>query len=85
MAKPARKLHISQIKHLGKKRKNNPAIGLVSNQTEPFSKPEMKQYNFDPHLSPELNLDPKRAKIEKIIDQGLSKNASLKEAKAALK
>ena len=81
MGKLARKLDISQIKHLRKKRKNNPAIGLVSNQTEPL-KEEKKTYNFDPHISPELRFDSKRAKIEKIIDKGLS--GSSESAKVAL-
>ena len=82
MRKPARKVDITQFKHKKKKRKNNPPIGLVSNKTEPL-KAEKKKYAFDEHLSPELKFGPKRAKIEKIIDQGLS--GSCEEAKVALK
>ena len=81
MGKPARKIDITQIKHKKKKRKNNPPIGLVSNKTEPL-KIEKKKYAFDEHISPELKFDPKRAKIEKIIDKGLS--GSTEEAKVAL-
>ncbi len=82
MEKSVRKIDITQIKHDKKKRKNNPSVGLVSNKTEPL-KAEKKKYVFDEHLSPELQFDPKRAKIEKIIDQGLS--GSAEEAKLALK
>ena len=82
MRKPPRKRDIAQIKHPRKKRKNNPAIGLVNSKTEPL-KAEKKKYAFDPHISPELKFDPKKAKLEKIINKGLS--GSEAEAKAALK
>lgn len=82
MGKPARKIDITQFKHKKKKRKNNPSIGLVSNETEPLKVEEKKEYTFDEHLSPELKFDPKRAKIENIIDKGLS--GSEIEAKIAL-
>ena len=81
MSKPKRKIDITQIKHPKKKRKNNPAVGLVNSKTEPM-KSEKKKYAFDKHLSPELKFDSRRAKIEKIIDQGLS--GSEKESKASL-
>ena len=82
MGKPSRKIDITQFKHKKKKRKNNPPIGLVSNETEPLRVEKKKKYAFDEHLSPELNFDSKRAEIEKIIDRGLS--GSEQEAKIAL-
>ena len=36
MSKPARKIDITQIKHPKKRRKNNPAVGLVNSKTEPY-------------------------------------------------
>ena len=72
MGKPLRKTDITQIKHLKKKRKNNPAIGLVTNKTEPLKEPEKKQYAFDPHAQPTIEFDFKRTQVEKIIEQGLS-------------
>jgi len=82
MRKLARKIDITQFKHKKKTRKNNPLVGLVSNKTEPLKTEKKKKYVFDEHLSPELQFDPKRAKIENIIDQGLS--GSKQEAKTAL-
>ncbi len=82
MGKPARKIDITQFKHKKKKRKNNPPIGLVSNETEPLKVEKKKKYAFDEHLSPELKFDSKRGEIEKIIDKGLS--GSEQEAKTAL-
>ena len=82
MGKPIRKIDITQFKHKKKKRKNNPLIGLVSNKTEPLKVEKKKKYAFNEHLSPELQFDPKRAEIEKIIDKGLS--GSEQEAKIAL-
>ena len=82
MGKPARKIDITQFKHKKKKRKNNPPIGLISNETEPLKIAEKKKYAFDETLPPELQFNPKRVKVEKIIDKGLS--GSEKEAKIAL-
>jgi len=82
MRKLARKIDITQFKHKKKTRKNNPLVGLVSNKTEPLKTEKKKKYVFDEHLSPELQFDPKRAKIENIIDQGLS--GSEQEAKMTL-
>ena len=81
MKKVKRKIDIEQNKYR-KKRKNTPQIGLVKNSTEPLYKEERNRYTYDYHLSPELKFDSKRAKIEKIIDNGLS--GSEKEAKEAL-
>ena len=82
MGKSARKIDITQFKHKKKNRKNNPSSGLVSNKTEPLKAEKKKKYTFDCHLSPELKFDPKRAEIEKIIDEGLS--GSEQSAKTAL-
>ena len=82
MRRPTRKIDITQFKHKKKKRKNNPSIGLVNNATEPLKDEKKKKYVFDCHISPELKFDPKRAEIEKIIDEGLS--GSEQSAKTAL-
>ena len=74
VTKTQRKVEITQLKHKKKRRRNNPSIGLVSEQTEPVQKVEKKTYKYDKHLSPELQFDSKRAEIEKIIDNGLSGN-----------
>ena len=84
MGKPARKLDISQIKHLRKKRKNNPAIGLIDSKTEPL-KVEKKQYTFDPHISPEQQSDPIREKIKKIIPKLSGSNKERESALEKLK
>ena len=83
MNKPKRKIELTQIKHLNKKRKNNPSSGLVNNKTEPFIVEKKKKYFFDEHLSPELHFDTKRLQLENTISEGLS--GSEKEAKLALK
>ena len=82
MGKPGKKVEITQLKHKKKRRKNNPSIGLVNNKTEPLKVEEKRKYNFDPHLSPELKFDFKRADVEKIIDTGLS--GSVEDAMTAL-
>ena len=81
MKKAQRKIDIEHNKHK-KKRKNNPSAGLVSNETDPLRPQLTNKYTYDYHLSPELKFDRKRAKIEKIIDRGIS--GSEKDAKEAL-
>ena len=44
---------IEQYDHAGKKRVNNPPVGLVSEDTEPY-KDSRKTYEYDPHLDPQL-------------------------------
>lgn len=44
---------IEQYDHADKKRLNNPPVGLVSEDTEPY-KESMKTYEYDPHLDPQL-------------------------------
>ena len=48
-----RKIDI-EVNKYKKKRKNNPAAGLVSEETEPLEVVKKKKYSYDPHLSPEL-------------------------------
>jgi len=47
------KKDIEQYDHSDKKRLNNPPVGLVSQNTEPYSM-EKKMYEYDPHLDPQL-------------------------------
>jgi adenine-specific DNA-methyltransferase len=51
-AKP-HKRPIEQYDHKGKKRVNNPPVGLVTPQTDPIL-PTHKTYGYDPHLDPQL-------------------------------
>jgi adenine-specific DNA-methyltransferase len=44
---------IEQYDHAGKKRLNNPPVGLVSEDTEPYED-SRKTYEYDPHLDPQL-------------------------------
>ncbi len=44
---------IEQYNHKGKKRANNPPVGLVTPQTDP-PVPSRKGYVYDPHLDPQL-------------------------------
>jgi adenine-specific DNA-methyltransferase len=44
---------IEQYDHADKKRLNNPPVGLVSQDTEPY-KESRKTYEYDPHLDPQL-------------------------------
>ena len=44
---------IKQYEHAGKKWLNNPPVGLVSENTEPYSTAK-KTYKYDPHLDPRL-------------------------------
>ena len=73
---------IEIYKHKAQKRKNNPQAGLVTSERD-SPQVKTKAYRYDSHLDPELNFDPKRARFEEIIQQGLS--GSHEEAKFALK
>ena len=44
---------IEQYDHASKKRLNNPPVGLVSEDTEPYQE-SRKAYEYDPHLDPQL-------------------------------
>lgn len=70
-----------QYKHTGKERINNPPVGLVTPETD--KETGKKQYTYDPHIDPALQLDSQRSQIEKIIDNGLTAN-TLEEAESAL-
>ena len=72
---------IEQYDHKGKKRTNNPPVGLVTPETDK-DKPA-KKYAYDPHIDPALQFDSKRSQIEKIIDGGIGAK-TIEEAKAAL-
>jgi adenine-specific DNA-methyltransferase len=47
-----RKKRIEQYEHTGKKRTNNPPVGLVDAKTDAIE--DKKAYAFDPHLDPML-------------------------------
>src|ERR1700732_376309 len=49
----AKKRPIEQYDHKGKKRVNNPPVGLVTPQTDPLAT-RHKTYAYDPHLDPQL-------------------------------
>lgn len=49
----------------GKKKLNNPDVGLVNASNDSNNK--RKMYQFDPHLDPELNFSVNRREIEKIL------------------
>ena len=50
--KASKKKPIEQYDHKGKKRVNNPPVGLVTPQTDKES--GKKTYAYDPHLDPQL-------------------------------
>ncbi|MDY6856765.1 MAG: hypothetical protein SWO11_19060 [Thermodesulfobacteriota bacterium] len=47
------KKDIKQYDHADKERLNNPPVGLVSEDTEPY-KDTKKTYEYDPHFDPQL-------------------------------
>jgi adenine-specific DNA-methyltransferase len=51
--KNGKKKPIEQYDHRGKKRANNPPVGLVTPDTDP-PEPAKKTYAYDPHLDPQL-------------------------------
>ncbi len=72
---------IEQYDHKGKKRVNNPPVGLVTPETD--RETGKKTYSYDPHIDPSLQFDSQRSHIEKIIDNGLAAQI-LEDAKTAL-
>ncbi|NZD56646.1 site-specific DNA-methyltransferase [Sphaerotilus montanus] len=52
------------------RRKNNPEVGLVNEDTDP-EQPK-KVWAYDPHLDPVLNFDSGRAELETLIDDALA-------------
>lgn len=63
------------------KRKNNPEVGMVTPSTDPDA--GKTRWAYDPHLDPELNFDPQRARIEQLIDDALA-SGDQAQMKAAL-
>ncbi len=53
MAKKSDKKPIEQYEHKGKKRVNNPPVGLVTPETD--KETGKKKYSYDPHIDPCLN------------------------------
>jgi hypothetical protein len=52
------------------RRRNNPEVGMVDDRSDP---PEPKTtWRYDPHLAPELQFEPGRAGIERLIDDALA-------------
>ena len=76
-----KKKPIDQYDHKGKKRVNNPPVGLVTPDTD--KETGKKMYAYDPHIDPALQFDSQRSQVEKIIDNGLSAE-TVEEIKAAL-
>lgn len=64
------KKSIEQYDHKGKKRINNPPVGLVDPETDKDA--GKKVYAYDPHIDPALQFDSGRSEVERIIDEGLS-------------
>ena len=80
-ATKSKKKPIDQYDHKGKKRVNNPPVGLVTTETD--KETGKKKYAYDPHIDPALQFDSERSQVEKIIDNGLS-DETVEEVKAAL-
>ena len=80
-ATKSKKKPIDQYDHKGKKRVNNPPVGLVTPDTD--KETGKKKYAYDPHIDPALQFDSQRSQVEKIIDNGLSAE-TVEEIKAAL-
>ncbi|MEO6563960.1 MAG: site-specific DNA-methyltransferase, partial [Nitrosospira sp.] len=52
------------------RRKNNPQVGLVNENTDPGQPQTM--WRYDPHIDPALAFDIGRAQIETLIDNALA-------------
>lgn len=52
------------------KRKNNPHVGLVNENSDP-GQPQTT-WRYDPHIDPALAFDPGRARVENLIDNALA-------------
>lgn len=52
--KKGEKKPIEQYEHKDKKRANIPPVGLVTPETDPIVQTARKQYDYDPHLDPQL-------------------------------
>ncbi len=69
-ATKSKKKPIGQYDHKGKKRVNNPSVGLVTPETD--KETGKRKYAYDPHIDPTLQFDSQRSQVEKIIDNSLS-------------
>ncbi|GEM_PF-3169118 len=69
-ATKSKKKPIDQYDHKGKKRVNNPPVGLVTPETD--KETGKKSYVHDPHLDPAFQFDSQRSQVEEIIENGLS-------------
>ncbi len=49
-----KKKPIEQYEHKGKKRVNNPPVGLVTSDTDRWTGLQSRRYEYDPHLDPQL-------------------------------
>lgn len=66
----------------GDTRVNNPEVGMVHAETDP-DQPKT-EWQYDPHLDPELNFDSARASVENLIDDALESDDA-EQMKDALK
>jgi len=78
----SKKKPIDQYDHKGKRRVNNPPVGLVTPETD--KETGKKKYAYDPHIDPALQFDTQRSQVEKIIDNDVSAETVV-EVKAALR
>ena len=61
-ATKSKKKPIAQYDHKGKKRVNNPPVGLVTQETD--KETGKKKYAYDPHIDPALQFDSQRSQVE---------------------
>lgn len=64
--KTSAKKPIEQYQHKGKKRVNNPPVGLVTPDTDKDA--GKKKYKYDPHLDPQLNWAGKAERLSFNVD-----------------
>ena len=57
-------------------RVNNPEVGMVHPDNDPDQPKTV--WAYDPHLDPGLMFDSQRARVERLIDEGLLQNSLLK-------
>jgi adenine-specific DNA-methyltransferase len=62
------------------KRKNNPHVGMVDTHSDGVE--QKMTWQYDPHLSPELQFDPARSRVEDLIEDALqAREVEAKQAK----
>src|SRR3546814_9816523 len=57
--------------HHKEKRRNNPAVGVVTPETDP-DQPKTT-WAYDPHIDPALQFDMGRVQVERLIDDALAR------------